>query len=321
MMKPEDPTHTFPSWLDQYMKKKPGGADVPARPVVLLAVLERLRTTPSLNADDHLTPNRQQLVDHNNFVKLGLERFNLANPLAASGRRASNVAAWIGPLFDWLRNAGFEGLRAAERESFLDSLASVAALRTQEINEAEPLIARFNKGTAKAIVADVLDQAQMKNRAKDVAEYLIGAKLQMLFGESVIPVKNVNTPSDYGDFQIGRAAIEVTVNPADQRHIEEITRILRDTTLRIWLIVRLRDREKWQVAVDATFDSIENERIVVTDVETFLCQNVSERGSFEPTGEHETLTAIISIYNERWLPTAGGGGLRIISGDPQAEHG
>ena len=45
-----------------------------------------------------------------------------------------------------------------------------------------------------------------------MAEYLIGAKMQMLYGEDVVHPKNVNTPSEFADFQIGDAAIEVTLN-------------------------------------------------------------------------------------------------------------
>lgn len=318
-MKVNDTSALFTAFLDQHMTKKTGGADVPARLIVLLAVLERLRSDPRLDSAAHLTANRQQLVDHNKFVKSGLTRFGLDSPLTEGGRRASNVAAWIEPLFDWLRSAGFENLSNSKREALLDSLAALIAARTKLINEAEPIVARFNKGTAKAIVADILDQAQTKNRAKDVAEYLIGAKLQFLFGETEVQPKNVNTPSEHGDFQVGKAAIEVTINAADQRHIENIKRILADTSLRVWLIVRLRDREKWQNAIDATFELVANERIVVTDVETFLCHNVSERGRFEPIGEHEMLSELFEIYNSRWLPAAGSSGIKIVSGDPSSE--
>ena len=102
---------------------------------------------------------------------------------------------------------------------------------------------------------DIFDQAQEKKRAKDIAEYLVGAKLQLRLGENSVRPKNVNTPNldQPADFRVGNAAIEVTVNPADSRHLSQIDRILNDTTLQVWLLVRLADREGWQDAVDKTF--------------------------------------------------------------------
>jgi hypothetical protein len=307
----------FSEWLDSHVKKKTAGPDVAARIVVVLAMLERLRELPDLSVDVHLSKNYQQLNEHNKYVKQALDRHSLISPLTEHGRRASNVAAWSTPLFDWLRNAGFDRLSTSKQHTLLDILAGVAAERTRLINEAEPLVIKFNKGSARAIVSDLLDQAQAKNRAKDVAEYLIGAKLQLLYGDSLIQPKNVNTPSEFGDFQVGNAAIEVTINAADSRHIDQVQRLLGNTTLEIWLIVRLSDRERWQNVVDATFGHLIG-RIVVTDIETFLCHNVSERSAFEADATREMFCTLIEIYNTRWLPNAGGNGLRIISGDPDS---
>ena len=119
--------------------------------------------------------------------------------------------------------------------------------------------------------------------------------------------------------QIGDVAIEVTINQPDKRHLDQISRLIEDTSLQIWLVVRLTDREKWRNAVDAAFESPQRQRILVTDVETYLCHNVTERGNFLATGTRDTLNRILDIYNDRWLPAAGAGGLRIVSGDPETD--
>ena len=107
----------------------------------------------------------------------------------------------------------------------------------------------------------------------------------------------------------------MTVNPADSRHLLQIERILKDTTLQVWLLVRLADREKWQNVVDATFGEHAG-RVAIADIETFVGQNVSEIGGFDVTKVSDTLADLFQIYNERWLPEAGASGLRIVSGDP-----
>ena len=147
---------------------------------------------------------------------------------------------------------------------------------------------------------------------------MVGAKLQLRLGEDAARPKNVNTPNrdQPSDFPVGSAAIEVTVNPADSRHLSQIERILNDTTLQVWLLVRLRDREKWQNVVDATFGERLAGRVAITDIETFVAQNISEIGRFDNAKVGEALGELFRVYNERWLPEAGAGGLRIVSGDP-----
>ncbi len=163
-----------------------------------------------------------------------------------------------------------------------------------------------------------MDQAQEKKRSKDVAEYLVGAKLELRFGEGVVQPKNVNTPSleQLADFRFGGAAFEVTtvVNP-DKAHLNKIGEILSNTGLELWLLTRKRDREKWQNAIDVMYED-QSSRVVVTDIETFVGQNTSEIGRFVPEDTKATLAALFSRYTNRWLPAAGSGGLRIV--DPEA---
>jgi len=199
------------------------------------------------------------------------------------------------------------------------AVESVAASRLKILNEDKPLLARYNIGAAPAVIADILDQAQQKKRAKDVAEYLVGAKIQLRCGPNTVHPKNVNTPNrnEPADFRVGSAAIEVTVNSADSRHVEQIKRILDDTGLDVWLLVRLCDREKWKNVIDATFGDIQAKRIVVADIETFVGQNVSEIGCFVSSKVSETLSRLFDVYNEHWLPAAGTSGLRIVTVDPE----
>jgi hypothetical protein len=306
---------SFSTWLDAHMKK--GGADVPARLVTVMALLERLQEQPSLNVADHVSESGMQLEEHNSYVARALKRRDIVSPLKEFGRRSSNLHGWIGPLLDWLKSNGFAAASGSQQHDMLIAVESVAAERLQVINQGKPLIARYNKGTARAVIADILDQAQEKKRAKDVAEYLVGAKLQLRLGKDAVKPKNVNTPNldQPADFPVGSAAIEVTVNPADGRHLSQIERILNDTTLHVWLLVRLADREKWQNVVDATFGERAG-RVAITDIETFVGQNISEIGGFDATRVADVLAGLFQVYNERWLPEAGTSGLRIVSGDP-----
>jgi len=201
------------------------------------------------------------------------------------------------------------------RDDFLTEVQSVAAKRLMAINDDKPLIARYSKGTAVNVISDILDQAQAKKRAKDVAEYLVGAKLQLRFGDHIVKPKNVNTPSlgQLADFRVGNTAIEVTtVERADKSHLDQVAGILKDTGLQVWLLTRMKDREKWQNAVDAIFET-QSARVVVADIETFVGQNISEIGVFKTEQVVAALVRLFDQYNNCWLPPAGSGGIKIIN--------
>jgi hypothetical protein len=295
-----------------------GGADVPARLLAVMGLLERLQDTPTLTTNDHVAESGIQLKEHNKYIARALEHHKIASPVSEFGRRSCNLHGWINPLFVWLESCGFSSASTPKQREMLAEAQSIAARRLQIINQDKPLIARYNKGTAKAVIADILDQAQEKKRAKDVAEYLVGAKLQLRFGQDAVVPKNVNTPNrdEPSDFRVGDAAIETTVNPVDARHLSQIKQILKNTTMDVWLLVRLQDCGDWQDAVDEQFTEELTGRVFVSAIEKFVGQNISEIGRFDRTKVAETLAELFRIYNERWLPEAGASGLRIVSGDP-----
>jgi hypothetical protein len=296
-----------------------GQRDMAGRLLGVVALLERMRDYPmSLDVADHVQGAGNQLIEHNRYCQQALDRFGVASPLKEYGRKSCNLGDWVGPLLEWLKTREFASLTPNDQVSLLDTLEAVVSLRLEAISQDKPLIARYNKGTAKAVIGDILDQAQEKKRGKDVAEYLVGAKLQVRLGQDVVMPKNVNTPNRDGpsDFRVGDAAIEVTVNPADRRHLSQIEHILANTTLDVWFLVRLKDREKWQNVLDATFPEPLAGRVAINDIEAFVGQNISELGGFDTARVVRTLAELFRVYNERWLPEVGASGLRIVSGDP-----
>ena len=311
--------HEFTEWLDAKMKK--GGRDVAARLVTLLALLERLKGSPVLSIDEHRAASGQQLVDHNHFVDQALARFGVQSPVQEKGRRSNNLQDWANPLFMWLADAGFKEGSVAENDELLYSAQAVVARRLTLINEDKPLIARYSMGNAVAVIGDILDQAQEKNRAKDVAEYLVGAKLELRLREGIVQPKNVNTPSlgQLADFRVGGAAIEVTtLKRPDPAHLNQIGEILRDTGLLVWLLTRKRDRERWQKAVESLYRD-QLGRLAVVDIETFVGQNITEIGFFDPEDTRAALTKLFERYTNHWLPPVGTGGLRIVDPEDRQE--
>jgi hypothetical protein len=178
-----------------------------------------------------------------------------------------------------------------------------------------PLIVGVGEGTAVAVFSSILDQAEARRRAQEVAAYLVGAKLELRFGDGVVTSKCVDSLpiNGFSDFRIGDAAIQVTTKCwPDKMHLNQIGRILNDTDLQVWVLPRLRDRERWRSGIEVLFQD-RADRIVVTGVELFLGQNVSELGKFRNEDVRGILNKLFERYESVWLPRAGSSGLRIMS--------
>lgn len=311
----EEELRLIEPWIDRHMRL--GQIDKSGRLTVLMGLLERLREIPgALEVSDHVKGAGNQIEGSNKFVRLALERHGVEPPLKELGRKSSNLLAWIGPLLDWLKRIEFSALAAAEQTAFLDAFQRAAGIRLEAINRDGPLIARFNLGSSRAVIVDILAQAQEKKRAKDAAEYLVGAKLQLRFGDDAVSPKNINAPNRDGlaDFSFGTSAIEVTLKTPDDSHIKQVREIIENTSRRVWLLVALSSRERWQKTIDKEFGSRAG-RVIVNDIETFVGQNISEIGRFDEESEERELLRLFRIYNERWLPTEGAAGLKIVVAD------
>ena len=293
------------------------GRLVPARLQAALALLERVRDHPSLKLSDHMSAGSSGLGSHESFGARAHSRHNLQPLNKNHGRRSSNLSDWGQPLLDVLRVASFEG----ERESLLDSmqLHFVTALRT--LLDTEPLTVRVRGRSAEAIIADILDQADERGKAGAVAQYLVGAKLQLRFKDASIPLHPYNKGdrtryndalARLADFEFGPTAIEVALGTPDEKHLQQVESALEDADIEFWLLVRNRRLAAWQSEVES-FENGVRQRVVVAAVEAFVGQNISELGRFSPKGKHEQLVSLFDLYNNKWIAALGPPSLRIIT--------
>ena len=205
------------SFLTQHMQQ--GGRFIAARLQAAMALLERVRETPTLRLDAHKKPNSSGLDSHEKYgdrvhERLGLEAINKNH-----GRRSSNVGGWGQELLDRIRDAGFESASESDRTVLIESVQNKFGEILRSILEQEPLEARTKGRSAESVIREILRQAEAKGKSGEVAQYLVGAKL-MLRLKREIPVVPANkgdrkSRSDIkartGDFEIENATIEVAV--------------------------------------------------------------------------------------------------------------
>src|SRR5262249_1322317 len=151
---------------------------------------------------------------------------------------------------------------------------------------------RLDGRSAEAVVGDVLKQAEERNRAGAVAQYLVGAKLKLRFETldvPVLPYNQGNAGERRAGFHVAEAAIEVALGNPDDVHIQQVRGILRESRTEVWVLVRASRIVGWRDAFDEQIDQSLRQRLVLTSVEAFVGQNVTELGSFSSEGREEQL--------------------------------
>jgi hypothetical protein len=169
------------------------------------------------------------------------------------------------------------------------------------------------------VIGDLLKQADEKNKAGDVAQYLVGAKLKLRFDEE-IPVRGANkgdrksigdSQARAGDFEIRDGVIEIAVGLPDDKHISQIADALDQSDAEVWLLTRADRVLTWKNELEKS-DEIDDKRVVVTSVEAFIGQNVTELGKFSASERTAQLKALFKIYNEVWVRKVGNPAIMVI---------
>ena len=306
--------HVF---VNGHMKK--GGRLVAARLQTALALLEKLRTAPSLSLADHLaSPGSSGLKSHETYGREAHKRLALKPINKNHGRRSSSLQDWGQELLEALRRSGFVETNPRARTRLIYTAQKFLGNELRAILDQDPMRVAVGTRTAEAVIGDLLTQAGVKNKTGDVAQYLVGAKLMLRF-DITIPVHAANKPdrtsrSDstprLGDFEFNDAVIEVAVGPPDEKHIQQVAEILEDTTAEVWLLTRADRAAAWRNELE-NCNEIEMRRVVVASVEAFVGQNITELGGFSTASKANQLQALFAIYNSRWVEEVGTPGIRI----------
>ena len=130
-----------------------------------------------------------------------------------------------------------------------------------------------------------------------VAQYLVGAKLQLRFPKADIPNQSYSTADEQlgraGDFEIGDTVFHVTISPTSG-HYEKCVRNT-ERGLCPYLLVPGALLEGAKQNADYSAPG----RITVVSIESFIAQNVDELGQFTIASTREHLRGLLIAYNAR----------------------
>ena len=171
---------------------------------------------------------------------------------------------------------------------------------------------------AEAVIHELLLQSDEKGQSGNVAQYLVGAKLELRFKREIVvcPANKSDRKSRFdehaklGDFEIENAVIEVAVGLPDEKHLEQVGEILETSDAEVWLLTRADRVATWKSEIEGT-NGMDRKRIVVTSVEAFVGQNITELAEFSTKGKATQLAALFDLYNSKWVKQVGTPGIRI----------
>ncbi len=307
--------------IDDFTEKnmKKGGHFVAARLQTALALVEKLRENPSLSLDDHLASKGSSgLKSHETYGNLAHDRHNLELLNKNHGRRSSSLQDWGQKLLDILKDAGFVKASSADKTKLIDLVQTKFVWYLRNILEQEPVVVRVAGRSVETIIRETLKKAEEKGKSGDVAQYLVGAKLALRFKRD-IPIFPANkadrkSRSDrdarMGDFEIENAVIEVAIGLPDEKHVVQVAEVLEATDSEVWLLTREDRVATWKSELKA-YEGLDVRRVVVTSVEAFVGQNITELGEFSAKGKVSQLRTLFNMYNSQWVSKVGTPGIRI----------
>jgi len=293
---------------------------VPSRLRAALLVIERIREHPSLDINCHLVRKNDSIIHSQNvYGSRVYKRLNLEPGVIDFGNHTSNLFEWGQFLLDAIAAEGFAEASPLQRESILSAAQLELAKSLRFIIESEPLEVELKNQTAEATIQDLLLAADGKGKAGDVARYLVGAMLALRFKREIpiLPAYQSNRrqcaekDAALGSFEIRNAVIEVNVEPVDQTSLKRIADALEKTDKEVWLLTRSERVSGWQNEIENA-DDIDSQRVIVTSVEAFLGQNITELAEFSGAGKAIQLKSLFDVYNCHWIERLGTLGIRVV---------
>lgn len=290
--------------FDEWYRSLPSYATSggPARGTIgaALVVLDRLKESCELDLSAHRAPGGSQIQGASgSAVRAILARYGEARVFLSEGGRTNRGApADIGRLLDSLQRVGLAALAEDERTSVLENLQRYLVERVREFHARERLTFVFDASkSAWQTISEILARAKEAGKEGPVAQYLVGAKLQLRYPEVPVPNFSYST-SDHqqgrpGDFHLEDTAFHVTVSPVGA--VFERCRINLNNGLRAYLLVP----DRVIAGTRQNAEAIAPGSIFVDSIEAFVGGNVDEMSVFNRKNVVSQFRQLIEIYNSR----------------------
>ena len=265
-----------------------------------LVVLERLRDAPALEINEHTAPGGSQIAGVGGAaVKQILARYGETRPfLSEGGRTNRGLRGSIEQLLKALAESGFGEVGNHARLSVIDDMQKFLVSEVGRWHGAQRLAPKYDASQPIwYFVQDLLVLARERGADGPVAEYLVGAKLQLRFPNREIRNTSYSTadtqPGVFGDFDVEDTVFHVTVSPMPAL-FDKCKENLRDGKA-VYIVTPFGDVAGTVLAARER----KTGPIVVASVEGFVSQNLDEMSEFTADQSKTQLKALLKAYNKR----------------------
>lgn len=265
-----------------------------------LVVLERLKSDFDLDINTHTAKGGSQVRGAGgSAVRRILESFGESRRFVSEGGRTNRgLRGGINEMLDAIKSAKLERLPAKRRNDLLKSLQGFLVDRVGEFHSQRRLEMLYEpaKSTWQAI-NDLLRKAAAVGKNGPIAQYLVGAKLQLRFPDFQISNESYSTADiqlgRQGDFYVGDTVFHITVAPTLALYDKCKTNL--EQGLKVYLLVphSLTGWTKENAELQAAG------KISVESIESFVSQNIDELSKFSRSEVAKQILELLHIYNKR----------------------
>jgi hypothetical protein len=267
-----------------------------------LAVLEALKQGFSLDIEDHTAKGGSQIKGASGSkVKEILARYGEHRRFVSEdGRTNRGLRGDIRALLGAIGELHLELLDGGEREVVLSELQRFLVGKVQDWHNQQRIRVDYNPSkSTRTIIKDLLKAARGAGKGGQVAQYLVGAKLeQRLRADGVVVGNESYSTADMqlnrpGDFHIGDTVFHVTLAPAPAVY-DKCKRNLEDG-FRVFLLVP----DDVVIGARQNAEMLAPGAIAVEAIESFVGQNVDEMSRFSTDAIRAELRDLFETYNRR----------------------
>ncbi|HUQ95986.1 MAG TPA: DUF4928 family protein [Bryobacteraceae bacterium] len=290
----------FDAWYQGLLKRSSAGGTPRGTIGAALVVLERLETEWDLSISYQLAPQKGQVRGvSGSALKRILAKFDEHRPfLSEGGRTNRGVPGDIEQMLEALKRARLDCVEVTERAGVLKALQSYLVEKVRLWHSRKRLEFDFDPSkTAWETVREILEKAKADGKEGPVAQYLVGAKLQLRYPDIKVPNFSYSTSDQQqgrpGDFHLGETAFHVTVAPmlGVYARCKENLR----NGLGVYLIVPHRGLEGARQNAELEAPG----RITVDSVEAFVGGNIDEMSTFSRKNVVRQFRLLLETYNYR----------------------
>ena len=290
----------FERWYQGLRIHRPGGGPARGTIAAALVVIDRLKTKFDLNLDSHRAAGKSKIkgVGASALARILLE-FGETRPFLKEGGRTNRGGPGdVAKMLDALRAARLDRLPDKERIQVLTDLQRFLVDKVREFHSRERLKVSFDPSRSVwQTIHDLLALARENSKEGPVAQYLVGAKLQLRFPETKISNESYSTADDQlgrpGDFHVGDTAFHVTVAPTSGVY-DRCKRNLQEG-LAVYLLVPDRALVGARQNAELTAPG----QIEAESIESFVSQNVQELSTFSKNKVIDGFRHLLETYNQR----------------------